>query len=59
MLRRSTSGRRAKAVAAFWIGAGTMHFVIPKQYVAIVPDWLPAHRELVVATCARERSRGS
>ncbi len=45
-------------VGAFWIGAGVMHFVIPKQYEAIVPDWLPAHRELVAATGVAEIAGG-
>ncbi|MBA2505945.1 MAG: hypothetical protein H0V29_08380 [Thermoleophilaceae bacterium] len=34
--------------------AGIMHFVIPKTYEAIMPDWLPAHRELVYASGVAE-----
>ena len=41
----STSQR---LLAAFWILAGANHFLIPKAYRAIVPDYLPAHRRLVV-----------
>ena len=44
--------------AVFWIVAGVMHFVIPRQYEAIVPDYLPAHRELVVASGVAEIAGG-
>ena len=50
--------RRTRALAAFWIGAGLMHFVIPRQYEAIMPEWLPAHRELVVASGLAEIAGG-
>jgi uncharacterized membrane protein len=33
----------------FFVFAGIMHFVIPRSYEAIVPDWLPASRRLVVS----------
>ncbi len=36
-----------RLLAAFWIVAGVNHFVNPKFYEAIMPDYLPAHRELV------------
>jgi uncharacterized membrane protein len=32
----------------FFVFAGIMHFVIPRSYEAIVPDWVPASRRLVV-----------
>jgi uncharacterized membrane protein len=38
----------------FFVVAGTMHFVIPKTYASIVPDYLPAHRELVYASGVAE-----
>ncbi len=44
----------AQTFAAFFVGAGVMHFVIPRQYAAIVPDYLPAHRELVYASGVAE-----
>ena len=51
-------GARAGA-AVFWVVAGTMHFVIPRQYEAIVPpslaDW---KRELVVASGIAEIAGG-
>jgi uncharacterized membrane protein len=37
------------AAAAFWVFAGAMHFVIPRQYEAIVPPSLaPWKKELAV-----------
>jgi uncharacterized membrane protein len=35
-------------LAAFFVGAGIMHFVVPDAYVRIVPPALPAPRLLVV-----------
>jgi uncharacterized membrane protein len=37
-----------RLLAAFWIAAGVNHFVNPKIYISIMPDYLPAHRELVL-----------
>jgi uncharacterized membrane protein len=34
--------------------AGLNHFVMPKAYLAIMPDYLPAHRELVYASGVAE-----
>jgi uncharacterized membrane protein len=50
----------ARAGAAiFWILAGTMHFVIPRQYEAIVPPALARWRkELVVASGVAEIAGG-
>jgi uncharacterized membrane protein len=50
--------RSARALAAFFTFAGTMHFVRPRQYVAIMPDYLPAHRELVYASGVAEIAGG-
>lgn len=41
----STSQR---ILAAFWIAAGINHFRAPRTYEAIMPDYLPMHRELVL-----------
>jgi uncharacterized membrane protein len=47
------------AAAAFWLLAGTMHFVIPRQYEAIVPPYLARWRkELVVASGIAEIAGG-
>jgi uncharacterized membrane protein len=51
-------GARAGA-ALFWVVAGTMHFVIPRQYEAIVPPSLAEwKRELVVASGIAEIGGG-
>ena len=41
-----------------FIGAGVNHFVIPKTYEAIMPDYLPAHRELVLISGVAEAAGG-
>ena len=38
--------------------AGILHFVRPGMYEAIVPDYLPAHRELVYASVIAEMAGG-
>jgi uncharacterized membrane protein len=47
-----------KPLGLFWMFAGIMHFVIPKQYQAIMPDYLPAHKELVAASGVAEFAGG-
>jgi len=45
--------------ALFWIVAGTLHFVIPRQYEAIVPPYLARWRRgLVVASGVAELAGG-
>lgn len=39
--------------------AGVLHFVRPSMYEAIMPDYLPAHRELVLASGAAEIAGGA
>jgi uncharacterized membrane protein len=47
------------AAAAFWVFAGAMHFVIPRQYEAIVPPSLGRwKKELVVASGVAEIAGG-
>ena len=47
------------AAAGFWVVAGTMHFVIPRQYQAIVPPYLARwKKELVVASGIAEIAGG-
>jgi uncharacterized membrane protein len=47
------------AAAAFWVFAGVMHFVIPRQYQAIVPPSLARwKKELVVASGVAEIAGG-
>ena len=42
----------------FFIFAGVMHFARPKWYLAIMPDYLPAHEELVYASGVAEIAGG-
>jgi uncharacterized membrane protein len=35
------------ALALFFIGAGTLHFIRPDSYLKIMPPYLPWHLELV------------
>jgi uncharacterized membrane protein len=51
MLRRLTGG--------FFVAAGVMHFVTPKTYMKIMPEYLPAHRELVYASGVAEIAGGA
>ena len=44
----------ARTFGAFFLGAGAMHFVIPRTYAAIVPDYLPRKRDLVYASGVAE-----
>ena len=45
--------------AIFWVLSGTMHFVIPRQYEAIVPPYLARwKKELVVASGIAEIAGG-
>jgi uncharacterized membrane protein len=46
--------RPQKALAAFFAVGGTMHFVIPRSYEAIVPPWVPRHREAVAVSGVAE-----
>ena len=41
-----------------FIFAGIMHFVIPRAYESIVPDYLPARRALVYASGVAEIAGG-
>ena len=46
--------RSQKLLAAFFAFAGTMHFVRPRAYEAIMPPYVPAHREAVAASGVAE-----
>ncbi len=47
-----------RALAATFVGAGAMHFVLTPTYESIVPDYFPAHRELVLASGVAEIAGG-
>lgn len=46
-MRRTGLSTSQRLLAAFWIAAGANHFANRRAYEAIMPDYLPAHRELV------------
>jgi uncharacterized membrane protein len=48
-----------RAFGPFFIFAGVMHFVIPKVYESIVPDYLPAKRALVYVSGVAEIAGGA
>jgi uncharacterized membrane protein len=47
------------AAGPVFAAAGVLHFVRPGMYEAIVPDYLPAHRELVYASGVAEAIGGA
>lgn len=47
-----------RLLGAFFILAGLNHFVAPRTYRALMPDYLPAHRELVAASGVAEIALG-
>lgn len=46
--------RAARTFGPFFIFAGVMHFIVPRTYESIVPESLPAKRELVYASGVAE-----
>ncbi len=50
--------RAALTAGPFFVLAGLLHFVRPRMYEAIMPPWLPAHRELVYASGVAEMLGG-
>jgi uncharacterized membrane protein len=42
-----------------FIAAGALHFVRPRMYEAMMPRYLPAHRELVYASGVAEIAAGA
>jgi|SRR5689334_3900376 len=46
--------RSQRLLAGFFAFAGTMHFVVPRSYEAIMPPSLPRHREAVAVSGVAE-----
>ena len=46
--------RSPRLLAGFFAFAGILHFVRPHAYEAIMPSWIPLHREAVLASGAAE-----
>jgi uncharacterized membrane protein len=55
---RDQGGNAARRLAAFFVGAGAMHFIRTREYEAIMPDYVPAHRELVFVSGVAEIAGG-
>jgi uncharacterized membrane protein len=49
----------ALAAGPVFVGAGVLHFLKPKIYESIMPDYLPARRELVYASGVAEAVGGA
>ena len=50
----------ARAVlGAFFLATGLLHFLRPRMYEAMMPEALPAHRELVYLSGVAERAGGA
>ena|SRR5215210_5686716 len=47
-----------RGLALFFTFAGAMHFLRPRQYEAIMPPYLPHHREAVMVSGAAEIAGG-
>jgi len=43
-----------KVLGAFFTTTGVLHFVIPRSYEAMMPPYLPAHREAVIVSGVAE-----
>ena len=50
--------KRRLPLALTFIGTGLNHFRVPKTYESIMPDYLPAHRELVLVSGVAEAAGG-
>ena len=59
MLSRAGRGRLRALCGPVFVAAGALHFVRPRVYASIVPDYLPAHRELVYASGVAEALGGA
>lgn len=43
-----------KSLAGFWVFAGIMHFAVPRSYQAIMPPYVPRHKEAVALSGVAE-----
>jgi uncharacterized membrane protein len=51
--------RSQKALTVFFSTVGTLHFVIPRSFEAIMPPSIPRHREAVIVSGAAEIAGGA
>jgi uncharacterized membrane protein len=50
--------RSFRLLGGFFTFAGLLHFIRPKPYEAIMPPYVPAHREMVLLSGAAEAAGG-
>jgi uncharacterized membrane protein len=53
------SSRLKRAAGHLFITTGVLHFLKPRIYESIMPDYLPAHRELVYVSGVAEAVGGA
>lgn len=51
--------RLTAAAGPVFVVAGLLHFLIPRVYESIMPDWVPAHRAMVYASGVAEAAGGA
>ena len=44
----------AKLLTAGFAGSGTVHLVKPEVFLPLMPSWVPAHREVILASGVAE-----
>jgi len=47
-------GRDAKVVVGAFLASGTVHLVKPEVFEPLMPRWVPAHREVILASGVAE-----
>ena len=45
-------------IGILFIGAGVLHFIRPKPYLAMMPPWIPFHKEAVAVSGLAEIAGG-
>lgn len=55
---KTRAGASRIVLAALFVFAGTLHFIIPGQYAAVMPPALPMHRALVYISGVAEIAGG-
>ncbi len=58
MRRGDRTGPAARLLGPFFLVAGTLHFLRPRPYEAIVPPYVPRGREVVAVSGAAEIAGG-
>lgn len=46
--------RGAKVVAGAFVASGVVHLVKPEVFEPLMPDWVPAHREIIIGSGVAE-----